>query len=193
METFDAYLHILAPYNTKGKQKRGFKKAAIRSQSQKAIQDIYFDRIGNRSLKRTLCQFPTSAAAQRGRNETLKIMKICLRCFVIFMTMTRSAHGWKSEKSTKIVDYLNGAQTIIYKMPKSDIQFSVVGRTWINSDGRNNMPSGEVYTSPVEDSVNGFIHFDLPTVYNGHQVRGVTLHVKDGFIESWSVEEGKAF
>ena len=48
------------------------------------------------------------------------------------------------------------------------------------------MPSGEVYTSPVEDSVNGFITFTLPSLYQGHMIENVKLEVKDGYIERWS-------
>jgi aminopeptidase len=55
------------------------------------------------------------------------------------------------------------------------------------------MPSGEVYTSPVEDSVQGTVHFSYPCLYQGVEVEGVTLWVKDGFIEKWSARRGKDF
>ena len=55
------------------------------------------------------------------------------------------------------------------------------------------MPSGEVYTSPVEDSVNGTIHFTYPAVYQGHEVEGVTLWVKDGYVERWEAKRGREF
>jgi aminopeptidase len=55
------------------------------------------------------------------------------------------------------------------------------------------MPSGEVYTSPVEDSVQGVIHYTLPCIYQGNEVEGVTLWVKDGFIERWEATRGKDF
>jgi aminopeptidase len=55
------------------------------------------------------------------------------------------------------------------------------------------MPSGEVYTSPVEDSVQGTVHFSYPCLYQGVEVEGVTLWVKDGFIENWSARRGKDF
>ena len=55
------------------------------------------------------------------------------------------------------------------------------------------MPSGEVFTSPVEDSVNGKVHFSYPGLYQGHEVAGVTLWVKDGWIERWEAESGQAF
>jgi aminopeptidase len=55
------------------------------------------------------------------------------------------------------------------------------------------MPSGEVYTSPVEDSVNGVIHFDYPSIYMGHEVEGVTLWVKNGEVQKWEAKRGMEF
>jgi aminopeptidase len=63
----------------------------------------------------------------------------------------------------------------------------------MNSDGQTNMPSGEVYTSPVEDSVNGVVHFSYPCIYQGNEVEGVTLWVKDGLIERWEARQGQEF
>ena len=44
------------------------------------------------------------------------------------------------------------------------------GRTWMNSDGRRNMPSGEVFTGPREDSARGPVAFTMPSSPSG--VRG---------------------
>lgn len=89
-----------------------------------------------------------------------------------------------------LVDYLNRCSSITYKNSKSDITFSVKDRIWINSDGKANMPSGEVYTGPIEDSVNGHIHFDVPSIYQGKEIRGITLEVKDGNVVSWTPNRG---
>jgi aminopeptidase len=80
---------------------------------------------------------------------------------------------------------------IQYKNQHTDIRFSVKGRIWINSDGRANMPSGEVFTGPVEDSVSGVVYFDYPSVFSGHDVQGITLTVEDGQIVTWDAETGK--
>lgn len=93
----------------------------------------------------------------------------------------------------RIVDKLNSHKKFIYKGPDFEISFNTEGRLWINSDGKTNMPSGEVYTSPVEDSVNGVIHFSYPCIYNGNEVEGVTLWVKDGFVEKWEAAKGKDY
>jgi aminopeptidase len=71
------------------------------------------------------------------------------------------------------------------------MSFSVKGRKWINSDGRANMPSGEVFSAPIEDSVNGWAYFSYPTIYMGKDVEGVRLEVKDGEVVKWSAEKGQ--
>ncbi|HMP30301.1 MAG TPA: aminopeptidase, partial [Saprospiraceae bacterium] len=54
-----------------------------------------------------------------------------------------------------------------------------------------NMPSGEVFTAPIEDSVNGIIFFDYPSIFAGKEVKDMTLKVKDGWIEEWSAALGQ--
>jgi aminopeptidase len=88
---------------------------------------------------------------------------------------------------------LNSREQVHYKGKGIDIQFNTKGRTWINSDGQTNMPSGEVYTSPVEDSVNGVINFSYPAVYMGHEVEDVTLWVENGEIQKWEAKRGQEF
>ena len=91
------------------------------------------------------------------------------------------------------MDHLNACSTIRYLADGTDLTFITAGRIWINSDGRTNMPSGEVYTSPVENAVNGVVHFSFPCLYQGHEVEGVTLWVKDGLIEKWEARRGEEF
>ncbi|MGB5031265.1 MAG: aminopeptidase, partial [Saprospiraceae bacterium] len=105
------------------------------------------------------------------------------------------ADAWLKVRAQQqhIVDYLNRCDLILYKNSTSDISFNVKNRIWINSDGRSNMPSGEVFTGPIENSVNGYIYFNFPTVYMGHEVEGVTLFVENGYVTKWDAEKGKDF
>ncbi len=86
---------------------------------------------------------------------------------------------------------MTSSTTSRYVTERTDIPFTTNGRTWINSDGQTNMPSGEVYTSPEEDSANGHIYFDYPAIRNGKTVQGVTLTVEDGEIKKWVAESGQ--
>ena len=60
------------------------------------------------------------------------------------------------------------------------LEFSVRGRQWRVFDGRVNMPDGEIYTSPVNASLNGKIHFDFPGVLSGKLIHDIRLEWKDG-------------
>ena len=60
-----------------------------------------------------------------------------------------------------------------------DIQLSIKGRTFIFGEGRENFPDGEIFTGPVEDSVNGWIHYTYPAIRGGREVAGIELHVLD--------------
>jgi aminopeptidase len=87
------------------------------------------------------------------------------------------------------VDWLRGKNEVVLKGPHVDLQLSIAGRTFINSDGHKNMPSGEIFTGPVEDSVNGWIRFDYPSIVSGRAVRGIALRFENGQVIEASAEE----
>lgn len=193
MNEFEAYLHIRAPYNLRETNGGEADKRELRSRAMESINQVYFKRTADRSLKRSLCQFPTQAAAQMAGMALSDYENFVFTACQLDQSDPVSAWLDVRHRQQRIVDYLNGCSEVRYLNARSDIRFSTRGRQWINSDGRTNMPSGEIYTSPVEDSVEGYIHFDLPTVFRGHRVRGCTLKVEKGYIQEWTAEEGQEF
>ena len=193
MKHFDAYIHIRAPYNLFENRQSDPKKVAIHKDALAPVRKIYFERTGDRRLKRNLCQYPTQAAAQ---NAGLSLEEYQNFIFsACHLDKEDPIQAWLDVRHNQqvIVDHLNSCTDIKYQGPGIDISFSTQGRTWINSDGQTNMPSGEVYTSPVEDSVNGHITFDHPAVYMGHEVEGVTLWVEGGEVVKWEARRGQDF
>ncbi len=85
---------------------------------------------------------------------------------------------------------LSGARRIRIEADGTDITLEVGGRTWINSDGRRNMPSGEVFTGPHERSANGTIRFTVPSP-RGATVSDVTLTFEDGEVVAATAEQGQ--
>lgn len=193
MEEYDAYLYIRAPFNLMENSDVDPAKAKIAKAASAGISKTYFARTATRELKRNLCQYPTIAAAQNAGMSLEAYEHFVFKACHLFDDdpIARWLDVRKSQQ--QIVDLLNNRTKVRYLNEHTDISFSTKGRTWINSDGQTNMPSGEVYTSPVEDSVNGTIHFDLPGVYMGHEVEEVTLQVKDGYIERWTAKRGQDF
>lgn len=193
MNNFDAYIYIRAPFNLREDQDSDTQKAQMRQRAMKPVSQAYFDRTATRELKRSLCQYPTVAAAQNAGMSLEAYEDFLFKACKLFEPDPVAAWLAVREKQQKIVDLLNQRTQVRYLTEGTDITFSTEGRTWINSDGQTNMPSGEVYTSPVENSVNGQIRFSFPGLYMGHEVEGVTLWVKDGYIEKWEAERGQDF
>ncbi len=193
MRSFDAYINVRAPFNLRENQGVDIDKTKINKAAQKEMWQNYYKRTATRDLKRSLCQFPTQANAQEAGMSLEEyenfVFKAC------FLDYDNPIEKWLEvrEYQQKIVDVLNSKEQIRYRNEHFDITFSTKGRTWINSDGQTNMPSGEVYTSPVEDSVNGTVHFSFPGIHGGYEVEGVTLWVKDGLIHKWEAKRGKAY
>ncbi len=68
------------------------------------------------------------------------------------------------------------------KGPNTDLNFSIKGLKAIASDGKMNIPDGEVYTAPVKDSINGYIQFNTDTLYEGVFYSNVYLEFVNGKI-----------
>lgn len=62
----------------------------------------------------------------------------------------------------------------------TDLRFSVEGRRWVVGDGRINMPDGELYTAPVNDTLNGHISFEFPGVFGGRLIHDIRLAWEHG-------------
>ncbi|HFC00697.1 MAG TPA: aminopeptidase [Phaeodactylibacter sp.] len=193
MEKFDAYLYIRAPFNLMENQSVDAKKMKIKKTAHAGVSKTYSKRTATRDLKRNLCQYPTIAAAQNAGMSLEEYEKFVFGACQLYQDDPEAEWLKVRKFQKKIVDFLNKKQKVHYKGEGIDISFSTKGRIWMNSDGQTNMPSGEVYTSPVENSVNGVINFSYPAVYMGHEVEGVTLWVKDGYIQKWEAQRGKAF
>ena len=193
MESFDCYLNIRAPYNLRDNSGATAERAQKRTEALAPINKHYFERTADRRLRRNLCQWPTDAAAQEAGMSFSEYEMFVFNACKLFHDDPQAA--WLDVRASQqhVVDHLNSCSKLRYVTEGTDLSFSTAGRIWMNSDGQTNMPSGEVYTSPVENSVQGTIHFSYPCIYQGTEVEGVSLWVKDGFIERWEARRGQDF
>jgi aminopeptidase len=141
-------------------------------------------------LKNCLTQYPTNAGAQEAGMSLADYEEFVFRA--VFADREDPIAAWQelSRLQQTHVDFLNGVKTLRVEGPGTDISMSVEGRKWVNSDGKANFPSGEVVTGPVEDSVNGRVRFDVPTLFSGKAVEGIELEFKAGKVVSASAARG---
>ncbi len=190
VQEFDTYLYIRAPFFPSPHFILEKDLAVERRQALAPYQKIYSQRTGDRTLRRSLCQYPTPASAAAAEMPIEEYENFVLNA--CFLNRNDPINEWKELSAIQrgIVEYLNGCKQIRYINARTDISFSVEGRTWINSDGRTNMPSGEVYSSPEEDSVNGHIFFDYPFLHDQQMVQGVSLTLDYGRVVQAFAEIG---
>jgi aminopeptidase len=190
IEEFEAYINIRAPFSLREEPPA----PALREAGRKAMAPVlktYFERTADRRLKRSLCVFPCPALAEEAGMSLEEYTAFVAQATKIDQPDPRAAWLEVRKRQQAVVDHMNSCTTFRYVNERTDITFTTNGRTWINSDGQTNMPSGEVYTSPEEDSANGHIYFDYPAIRNGKTVQGVTLTVKEGEIIKWEAESGQ--
>ena len=187
---FEAYINIRAPFSQRVPSPPA-DRARIRREALQPIVKTYFERTGDLRLKRSLCIFPCEALAKEAGMTLEEYTAFVFKGCKLDQPDPRAAWLGVRASQQRVVDHLNSCTEFRYVNDQTDIRFTTKGRKWINSDGQTNMPSGEVYTSPEEDSVEGHIHFDYPAIRNGAEINGVTLQVKGGEIQSWTAEAGQ--
>ena len=93
----------------------------------------------------------------------------------------------------RLVDWLVGKEQVVVRGPHIDMTLSIKDRIWINSDGKRNMPSGEIFTGPVEDSVNGSVKFTYPAIRDSREVEGIELQFRDGKVVSARADKNEEY
>jgi len=191
VENYEASIYVLAPFNLKELQNVDPLKKKSANMARADLVKTYMNRSATGSFRWSLCVFPTDASAQEcGMSRSEYEEFVYSACF-LYEDDPIDAWQKLGKKQQQIVDYLNDKDQIRYVGKDIDISFSASGRKWINSAGTKNMPSGEVFTSPVEDSVNGKIRFSYPGFYMGQEIEDIYLEVKNGEVVNWDAREGK--
>ena len=190
IDEFDALIRIIAPHNLKSTASVCSDKKKILQEAHGPLRKKHLERSAKKELQWTLCVYPTQAAAQEANMSLSEYEDFIFKGCMLDCKDPITAWQTLSKGQDALVGYLNKANTLRYVGDKTDISFSTKNRVWINSDGHYNMPSGEVFTGPIEDSVNGEIFFNYPTVYEGADVEGIQLKVEKGLITNWSAQKG---
>ena len=134
--------------------------------------------------------WPTPAAAQQAGMSTANFGAFVRRA--LFLDRSDPVAAWRdlSSLQEQLIAKLAAASELRIEGEGTDLSLGVAGRTWINSDGRRNMPSGEVFTGPVESSASGVVRFDVPSSPRGVEVSGITLEFREGVVVSARADRG---
>ncbi len=153
-----------------------------------------FDRAASGDLKWSATQFPTHAAAQDAEMSLAEYEDFVFSAGLLDQPDPVKAWQQVSKRQQKLVDFLNGKSDYhVVAANGTDVRMSVAGHRWINCDGHENFPDGEVFTGPIIDSVNGQINFSFPAVHHGREVQDVKLTFKNGKVVAASASKCEEF
>ncbi|MDI9570323.1 MAG: aminopeptidase [Pseudomonadota bacterium] len=193
IETYDATISISGADNTKNLNSVDPARVALRNQARREIMDIFMQRSAIGELRWVGTLFPTNAYAQ---DAELSLREYEDFFFTACLPDLDDPIGYWERKSAdqqRLVDWLRGRRRIRVTAPDTDLTLEIAERLFINCDGRHNMPDGEVFTGPMETSVEGTVRFSYPAIYQGRELTGVRLTFKEGKVIAARADKNEDF
>lgn len=192
-EQVDATIGIRASVNTRSQTNIDPKREQTRMNARRPFMQTRMKRAASGDLRWVGTQYPCPAYAQDADMSLREYEDFVFGA--TFCDQPDPVKHWKDMHASqqRLVDWLKGKQQVVVRGPHIDLTLSIAGRTFINSDGKHNMPSGEIFTGPVEDSVNGWVRFTYPAIRAGREVEGVELEFKDGKVVEARAKKNQEF
>ncbi len=192
-DQFEGRIRIHSATNTKGTTNIDPAKIQRRSKATSVITESQFRRGAEGSFKWVTTLYPTEAYAQDASMSLKEYEDFVFGA--VHSNEENPIAFWKSveQKQQSAVDFMKGKNQVVLRGPNVDLTLSVKGRMFMNSFGTFNMPDGEIYTGPVEDSVNGWVKFTYPANYGGTSVEGAELTFTNGRVERATAEKNQDF
>ncbi len=192
-EHFNKYLGIWASQNTRALSKIKPERIALRSKAYAPISKRFLERAATGEFHWCGTLFPMQAHAQDAGMSLSDYEDFVYGAGLLNQDNPEAAWRKIDEEQKRIANFLEQHNEIHIVAPGTDITYHVGGRKWISCAGEVNFPDGEVFTGPIEDSVNGTVRFTYPAVYNGNEVEDVQLTFQNGKVVTATAGRGLDF
>ncbi|MFZ0545900.1 MAG: aminopeptidase, partial [Candidatus Promineifilaceae bacterium] len=191
IEEFDASLQIGATYNTRALSGIDPAKQQLSRKSSAELMVKAMERSATRDFKWCYTVFPTNSGAQEADMSLSDYEDFVFGAGLLHLDDPVAA--WKEEaaRQQRLVDWLAGKKHISLKGQNIDLEMSIDGRSFKGAAGKENFPDGEIYTSPVEDSLNGWVRYGYPAIYDGREVVDIELWFENGRVVKESAQKGQ--
>ena len=190
-ETYDRLLSIGAEQNTRAMSAVDPAKRALRSRARQPLMKMMNERTARGEMAWCYTEFPTYASAQEADMSLEDYEDFVFKAGKLDLADPTSA--WKAfgAQMKILADWLNGHKQVVLKGKDIDLSMSIDGRSFEVADGKVNFPDGEIFTGPVEDSVNGWVRFHYPAIYSGREVTDIELWFENGRVVKERAAKGQ--
>lgn len=190
-ETFDANLYIEAEHNTRALSGIDPARMAKSRKAGAALSKRFMERAANNELRWCLTVYPTQAMAQEADMSLSDYEDFVYGAGLLNDPDPVARWREEGQRQQKLIKWLAGKDTVTLKGANVDLKMSIKERTFKEADGKYNFPDGEIFTGPVEDSVNGWIRFGYPAIYGGQEVTDIELWFENGKVVKEKANKGQ--
>jgi aminopeptidase len=191
-ETYDANLQIGATENTRELSAIDPARQGRVRKAQGELSKIFMERMAKGELKWCYTVFPTNASAQEADMSLSEYEDFVYGAGLLDLDDPVAAWKEEGERQAQLINWLDGRNQVILKGSNIDLRFSIEGRKFLGAAGKENFPDGEIYASPVESSVNGWVRFGYPAIYSGREVVDIELWFEEGKVVKEKAKKGQA-
>ncbi|MGI8727775.1 MAG: aminopeptidase [Solirubrobacterales bacterium] len=192
-EESDVRIRLMASLNTRELSGVDPSRQTMRQKAMAPIMNTMMARAAAGEHRWALTIFPTNAYAAGASMSLSAYEDFYYRACHADRPDPVDAWRAASDETHRLRDWIEGREEVHITGPGTDIKLNVSGRTFIAADGKHNMPDGEFFTGPVEDSAEGEITYHLPATYAGREVAGVRFRFEGGRVVDASADRGEEF
>ncbi|MEL6151039.1 MAG: aminopeptidase, partial [Chloroflexota bacterium] len=187
----DALISLRSTTNTRSMTGIDPKRMQQTRKARKPVMEKYMARSAEGVFKWTLTQYPTEGSAQEANMSLEEYADFVYSA--TYCDQDDPVARWQEVNAMQQekVDWLKGKKQVKLQGPNIDLELSIEDRIFINANGQRNMPDGEIFTGPVEDSVNGWVRYSYPTIVGGRMVKGIELKFESGKVVEASADQNE--
>lgn len=193
VETIDASFEVWTETNTRRLSQANPAKQSRRAAAVRSLLERFLERAARKELRWVGTLYPTHGVAQDAEMSLREFEDFVFRACRVDEPDPIAAWREVSVRQRRLVEFLKRRSTIRVVGEGTDLTLSVAGRRWENCDGHMNFPDGEVFTGPIESSVQGEIRFTYPACLYGREVEGVHLSFDKGRVVEATAAKNEAF
>jgi aminopeptidase len=191
---FDRLISVNGIANTRELSGVDPARQARRRQALAKLQERFFERTAAGEMMWVGTQFPTDALAQDAEMSLADYEDFVYGACHVGGAGEPVAH-WQAvhAEQQRLIEWLRPRRQVAVRGPNADLTLSIEGRTFVNASGKRNMPDGEIFTGPVEDSVDGWVRFSYPAIAFGREIEGIELRFESGRVVSATAQKNQDF
>lgn len=192
-ENADVRIAIMADANARALSEVDPKRQARASKARKPLMEASMRRAAAGEHRWSLTLFPTHAYASEAGMSLARYEDFYYAACLTNDEDPLTAWQRQSDDVRRLAEWIEGKEEVHVLGPGTDIKLGIAGRSFVPCTGEHNMPDGEFFTGPVEDSVEGEVAFSFPATYGGREVEGVRLRFEGGRVVDASAQRGEDF